>query len=303
MMRSIVNKKSGQNNNQEGHQQGAHNQVAFPDIMSVTGPLGSGGHFPMNNMLQGFGLNSSNIGQFTAGMGTLGSLIPPLFPQQARQVTHPGALNQGAGGGNNNDSLMNSNGMAGLGGPHHPSLFPMPNQFVGPQGTHQMGGMTSTDMLEASLCLGRMEQRQQQQMLINMLNHNGGGGGGGNNNATASSADQRQQQQQMMINMLNNNGGGGGGSINNATASTSADASSPFNPPSMQGPPSGVMGNPMAGVNMNSSHGNNHGDSNNSVGTGDMSQVELASQLMKRDPSMDPLKALELAKRLKNHNQ
>lgn len=179
------------------------------------------------NMLQRFGSNSQ-YGGMGGGAAFNFNMIPPLFPQQARQVSYSGTPNQGGDNG-----IMNSNGM-GRGVP--PSLF-MPNQF--PQ------GMTSTDMFEAGLCLERMEQRQQ-------------------------------QRQNQMMDMLNDNGG-------NSPAMAAATTSS-FNQAMSQQ-------QPQMPISMSSEM-----NGNNSNFGGDMSQVDLATQILKRDPSMEPWRALELAK-------
>mmetsp|Transcript_40812 Transcript_40812/g.85544 ORF Transcript_40812/g.85544 Transcript_40812/m.85544 type:complete len:218 (-) Transcript_40812:249-902(-) len=82
------------------------------------------------------------------------------------------------------------------------------------------------------------------------------------------------QQQMSMMDAFGRNGGGGNlrAAANNAGASGKSPLQSSFHPPQI--------------TSSSSSSGGNFG----------MSEVELASEIMKR-PGMDPLRALELAKR------
>lgn len=101
--------------------------------------------------------------------------------------------------------------------------------------------------------------------------------------------EQQQRQMQMMENMYNGNG-----NDPQAPPPFEQDTSSPFNQGGMQ------QGND---GNMGSDDGNYGGgfDSGNSNGEG-MSEVQIAAQFMKRDPSMEPWRALELAKRFKQQS-
>lgn len=250
MMRSVVKKpSSAQQDNPLLQSQHDHNM--FSGMASASG-IGVGRGFPgaNNNMLQGFGSNS--MGQY-GGMGGMGGMTPssmgmaPLFPQQARQVSFPGA--------NDSSSFNNfSNSMGGGGGAGSGS-----NQGF-PQGG--MSGMTSKDMFEAGLRLERMEQRQQQMQQMQM------------------SMDPQSQFNHPSAPSASAGMGGG----NHSSMGMSGMSGSP-------GLPSANYGGSNSMMNNSSSFG----------GADNMSQVELASQLMKRDPSMEPWRALELAKRFNNN--
>merc|ERR1719296_123998 len=87
-------------------------------------------------------------GQYGMGSG-MNRFAPPLFPQQARQVTYP-PLDQSG-----NNGLMNCQGGLGL------------NSQGGGMGSAAGEMVTSKDMFDASLRLERMERmgREQQQQM------------------------------------------------------------------------------------------------------------------------------------------
>lgn len=125
-------------------------------------------------------------------------------------------------------------------------------------------GMTSTDMFEAGLCLERMERQQERQM--------------------------------QMMNMLNQDD-----NFPTETAASSFNPSMPpsassFNPP--MPPPASSFNPSLPRTTMPTEFDSNiHGNSD--IRSDNMTEVELASQLLKGDPGMEPRRALELAKRFK----
>jgi len=310
LMRSIVKKPTTNTVTQQ-------QQHAFSGLANISMNVGANlpnmnGNSSNNNSMiyPGFGSSVGGGGQYNnMDPNTMTRNAAAMFQQASH--AYPAFNHQG---GNNDNGIMNSASIGGGGG-----LYNVPNNNYS-QVNSNLGMTTSSDMFQAGLRLKRMEQQQQQQphQEENIMPTTGGLLNNENTTLPNSSVSPFKPTSQLTTNGTSSSLANGYRGIISSTASHSSNnynnyngtassssnnfgsaASSQFHPP---GPVDSMLtkdNNCFSGISSSNNYNDAPSSSNNN-NFGEMSQVQAAFQFMKQDPSIEPWRALEMAKQFGN---